>query len=110
MLKDFSELVKERGWTTANHEEPDPDCAALQIVTQSTAFAPQRVLAHAIGLGGFYSSVAAFEAPGAGRTDLPEHATGQLYVRWSDAAHPRYRPREEFQRPLTPWVPVDDPG
>lgn len=84
---------------TINCEQPDPACGPLLLTAEAQELAATRVLVHAIGLGGFYYSVAAFEA-----VDDPM-VTGVLQVRWSDEAHPRYRPAEEFDRPLAPWTP-----
>jgi 3-oxoacyl-[acyl-carrier-protein] synthase II len=91
---------------TINHDDLDPECAPLPVVTEALAHAPGHVLVHAIGLGGFYYSVAAFESPevipGAGQANL----TGMLRVSWSLSAHPRYKPKEMFQKPLVPWRPA----
>lgn len=84
---------------TINHEEPDPDGAPLRVVTQTEDLAHQRVLVHAIGLGGFYYSALALEA-------IPESAaTGTGQVVWSRDGHPHFRPLEPYQRPLEPWAP-----
>jgi 3-oxoacyl-[acyl-carrier-protein] synthase II len=92
---------------TINHEDPDPECGPLAIVSEAVSYAPKRVLVHAIGLGGFYYSAAAFEAPdvmpGGGAPNL----SGMLRVSWSARAHPRYKPKEMFQKPLVPWRPVE---
>ena len=88
---------------TINHEDPDPACGPLRIVTYPEQLAVQRVLVHAIGLGGFYYSSAAFE-------HLPEtgRPTGLMQVRWSDDHNPKFAPAEEYSRPLVPWSPRQD--
>jgi 3-oxoacyl-[acyl-carrier-protein] synthase II len=86
---------------TINHDEPDPACGPIRVVTKAEPFAPQRVLVHSIGLGGFYYSAAAFEAV----PDDALHKTGFLQVRWSEGAGLRFHPEEEFQKPLEPWSP-----
>ena len=58
---------------------------------------------HAIGLGGFYSSAAAFE-----RDAEPRRLTGTLQVRWSEDHSPKFPPAEEYTRPLSPWDPRRD--
>jgi 3-oxoacyl-[acyl-carrier-protein] synthase II len=58
---------------TINHDDPDPACGPLPVVTEALAHSPKHVLVHAIGLGGFYYSVAAFEAPGV----LPSGGSGR---------------------------------
>jgi 3-oxoacyl-[acyl-carrier-protein] synthase II len=89
---------------TINHEEVDPDCRALRIVTEAASFRPRRVLLHAIGLGGFYSSAAALAAV----NEVESERTGIHTVQWSEGGHPRFTPAAEFQRPLTPWRPRSD--
>jgi 3-oxoacyl-(acyl-carrier-protein) synthase len=96
---------------TINHDDPDPECGPLAVVTDALAHAPSRVLVHAIGLGGFYYSAAAFEAPEL--TQLQSGAawqnlSGVLRVTWSMRAHPRYKPTEMFQKPLVPWRSTED--
>ncbi len=91
---------------TINHDDPDPACGALPVVTEALAHAPQRVLVHAIGLGGFYYSAAAFEAPMVRPGAFGEAMSGTMRVSWSVAAHPRYKPSELFQKPLVPWRPA----
>lgn len=86
---------------TINHEDPDPACGPIRVVTEAETVFPQRVLVHAIGLGGFYYSAAAFEAV----QDDASNVTGLLQVRWSQGANPRFLPVEEFQKPLLPWEP-----
>lgn len=87
---------------TINHDDPDPACGPLRVVTAAEEFSPTRVLVHSIGLGGFYYSAAAFEADGRrGRTGLHR-------VRWSDEHHPKFAPAEEYTQPLTPWEPRSD--
>jgi 3-oxoacyl-[acyl-carrier-protein] synthase II len=88
---------------TINHEEPDPECGPLRVVTAAEASLPRRVLVHSIGLGGFYYSAAAFEAvPG------PARQTGTLRVRWSEGHNPKFLPADDYQRRLTPWEPRGD--
>jgi 3-oxoacyl-[acyl-carrier-protein] synthase II len=48
---------------TINHEEPDPACGPLRMVTQAETCGPKNVLVHSIGLGGFYYSCGALAAP-----------------------------------------------
>jgi 3-oxoacyl-[acyl-carrier-protein] synthase II len=87
---------------TINHEDPDPACGPLRVVTSPEPFAVRRVLVHAIGLGGFYYSAAAFERPEGQRQ------TGFQQVRWSDDHNPKFAPAEEYTRPLAPWEPRRD--
>jgi 3-oxoacyl-[acyl-carrier-protein] synthase II len=87
---------------TINHDEPDPECGPLHVVTSPESLEVERVLVHAIGLGGFYYSAAAFERAPAARS------TGLLQVKWSDAHNPKFAPAEDYQRPLTPWEPRSD--
>ncbi|HEX8650840.1 MAG TPA: beta-ketoacyl-[acyl-carrier-protein] synthase family protein [Pyrinomonadaceae bacterium] len=47
---------------TINHEEPDPACGPLRVVTRADSFGPKKVLVHSIGLGGFYYSCGALTA------------------------------------------------
>ena len=86
---------------TINHEEPDPACGPIRVVTAREDVASERVLVHAIGLGGFYYSVGAFAAVGGDAAD----ATGLHRVVWSQDGSPRFEPAEEFQKPLAPWHP-----
>jgi 3-oxoacyl-[acyl-carrier-protein] synthase II len=88
---------------TINHEDPDPACGELRIVTRSETIGINRVLTHAIGLGGFYYSAAAFEQPAADRRQ-----TGLLQVKWSGEHNPKFAPAEEYQKPLEPWSPRQD--
>jgi 3-oxoacyl-(acyl-carrier-protein) synthase len=88
---------------TINHDDPDPECGDLRVVTTAEAIPVERVLVHAIGLGGFYYSAAAFERPAAAR-----RATGMMSVKWSDEHHPKFAPADEYLRPLTPWEPRQD--
>jgi 3-oxoacyl-[acyl-carrier-protein] synthase II len=88
---------------TINHEDPDPQCGPLRVVTSAETLAVDRVLTHAIGLGGFYYSAAAFERAPEGRGQ-----TGYLQVKWSDGHNPKFTPVEEFSRPLRPWAPRQD--
>ncbi len=46
---------------TINHDALDPACGSLQVVTEARELAIERCLVHAIGMGGFYYSAAAFE-------------------------------------------------
>ncbi|MCB0216233.1 MAG: beta-ketoacyl-[acyl-carrier-protein] synthase family protein [Caldilineae bacterium] len=46
---------------TINHDALDPACGPLQVVTRLRAMPIERCLVHAIGMGGFYYSAAAFE-------------------------------------------------
>ena len=90
---------------TINHEQPDPACGPIHVITKAIEAWPSRVLVHSIGLGGFYYSVGAFEtaeAPGKGMQ------SGIIEVRWSTLHHPRFQPADEFQKPLTPWKPRHD--
>ena len=89
---------------TINHDRPDPKCGPIRVLTERTELFPSRVLTHSIGLGGFYYSVGAFEAPAA----ADDQATGFHQVKWSDRQHPRFTPTEEFQKPLVPWQPRRD--
>jgi 3-oxoacyl-[acyl-carrier-protein] synthase II len=88
---------------TINHDDPDPACGALRVVTEAEWVQPERVLVHSIGLGGFYYSAAAFER----QPDLGRY-TGLMRVRWSEGHNPKFAPAEEYQRPLTPWEPRFD--
>jgi hypothetical protein len=88
---------------TINHEEPDPACGPLRVVTAAEPTGPERVLVHSIGLGGFYYSAAAFE-----REPEITNQTGLMSVRWSEQHNPRFAPAEEYTRPLTPWEPRYD--
>ena len=87
---------------TINHEDPDPECGALNVTTVAEASRPARVLVHAIGLGGFYYSAAAFERPAAAEGG---RGTGLLKVEWSKGHNPKFAPAEEFTKPLEPWGP-----
>lgn len=89
---------------TINHEELDPACEPLRVQTKPEELDLRRVLVHSIGLGGFYYSAAAF-----GRyfdKDLAQ--TGAVRVQWSEEQHPKFKPSEEFQKPLEPWKPRSD--
>lgn len=90
---------------TINHEDPDPECGPIRVLTEAETFFPQRLLVHSIGLGGFYYSVVALEAV----EDHSTMKTGAQRVRWSDHHHPKFQPVEEFQVPLDPWEPRSDP-
>jgi 3-oxoacyl-[acyl-carrier-protein] synthase II len=92
-------IRRESAPPTINCEDQDPACGPLRIVREAERCAPSKVLMHSIGLGGFYYSVAAFE-----RLELPDaNVTGAHHVVWSEGAHRRYTPAEEYQKPLTPW-------
>jgi 3-oxoacyl-[acyl-carrier-protein] synthase II len=89
---------------TINHENPDPSCGAIRVVTKPQQKPAGPVLVHSIGLGGFYYSSAVFvPAP---VKESPQ--TGFHQVQWSKGIHPRFQPAEEFQKPLTPWSPRRD--
>jgi 3-oxoacyl-[acyl-carrier-protein] synthase II len=47
---------------TINHDNPDPVCGAMRVVTRAEACSPKNVLVHAIGFGGFYYSCGALTA------------------------------------------------
>jgi 3-oxoacyl-[acyl-carrier-protein] synthase II len=87
---------------TINHTDPDPECAGLRVVTEAEKCDPKRVLVHAIGLGGFYYSVAAFQAPA-----FDANMTGRFVVKWS-GGQGRFKPASDFTGPLTPWKPRSD--
>jgi len=91
---------------TINHVEPDPEAPPLRIVTRAESVAPDRVLVHSIGFGGFYYSAAAFEHPGDADAEAEDVTTGKSSVVWSARGHPRFRPTEEFTRPLEPMRPA----
>jgi 3-oxoacyl-[acyl-carrier-protein] synthase II len=93
---------------TINHDRLDPAMPRLRVVTQHEHVAPERVLVHAIGLGGFYYSVAGFAEPEAAKDGGREAQTGAGRVVWSAKGHPRFRPVERFHKPLTPWQPRRD--
>jgi 3-oxoacyl-[acyl-carrier-protein] synthase II len=88
---------------TINHDDPDPACGALPVATNVEMLWPQRVLVHAIGLGGFYYSAAAFEMVSA-----DSGKSGLQQVKWSDLQNPKFMPKEEYQKPLRPWLPRSD--
>jgi 3-oxoacyl-[acyl-carrier-protein] synthase II len=90
---------------TINHDDPDPDCGPLRVVTAAEASNPRRVLVHSIGLGGFYYSAAAFESTSNAR---PHRRSGMLSVKWSEGHHPKFTPTGEYMRPLVPWEPRQD--
>jgi 3-oxoacyl-[acyl-carrier-protein] synthase II len=85
---------------TINHDDPDPECGPIRVVTAPEETWPDRVLVHSIGLGGFYYSAAAFEGVSA---DTGQ--TGMFQVKWSELQNPKFQPADEFQRPLKPWKP-----
>ena len=86
---------------TINYDEPDPACGPLQVVTEALIMPVQRVLVNAIGLGGFYYSVAAFEACESGAAS----SSGIIRAKWSAQHHPRFLPADEFHAPIEPWSP-----
>ncbi len=47
---------------TINHENPDPACGPIRVVTEADSCEPKHVLVHSIGFGGFYYSCGAFSA------------------------------------------------
>jgi 3-oxoacyl-[acyl-carrier-protein] synthase II len=83
---------------TINHEEPDPACGPIRVVTQAESFPISNVLVHSIGLGGFYYSCGAFAAPNgdarAGRNQDGANASGSL--------------NKEPERPFAPWKAYKD--
>lgn len=87
---------------TINLTDPDPECAGLRVVTEAEKCDPKRVLVHAIGLGGFYYSCAAFQAPA-----FDANMTGRFVVKWS-GGQGRFKPASDFTGPLTPWKPRSD--
>ena len=48
---------------TLNCDKLDPDCGPLRIVREPATIDASRILVHSVGLGGFYYSAAAIEAP-----------------------------------------------
>jgi 3-oxoacyl-[acyl-carrier-protein] synthase II len=92
---------------TINHDEPDPACGELPVVTEAVAHRANRAIVHSIGIGGFYYSAAAFERPGVIPGGESGIMTGMTRVGWSQSAHPKYKPTEEFQAPLKPWRSVE---
>jgi 3-oxoacyl-[acyl-carrier-protein] synthase II len=88
---------------TINHDDPDPSCGELRVVTAAEQVSVQRVLVHSIGLGGFYYSAAAFEPE-----PVDSNRTGMMRVRWRDEHNPRFLPTDEYTRPLNPWAPRSD--
>ncbi len=89
---------------TINHDELDPECGPVAVLTETKQLDPARAIVHSIGLGGFYYSVAAFSVPPSDESAV----TGELTVRWSAGATSRFKPAEDFQKPLTPWKPRRD--
>ena len=85
---------------TINHEDPDPECGPLRVVTTAEKLDPERILLNAIGFGGFYYSCLALESP-----EWDGASSGLIQARWSAQQHPRFRPAEEFHHPLVPWSP-----
>lgn len=47
---------------TINHQETDPACGPIRVVTEAESYDIRNVLVHSIGLGGFYYSCGAFSA------------------------------------------------
>jgi 3-oxoacyl-[acyl-carrier-protein] synthase II len=47
---------------TINHDNTDPACGAIRVVTKAEACSPKNVIVHAIGFGGFYYSCGALAA------------------------------------------------
>ncbi|HPF62952.1 MAG: beta-ketoacyl synthase [Gemmatimonadales bacterium] len=90
---------------TINLDVPDPACGPLRLSATAEEAPVRRALVHSIGLGGFYYSAAALEAP----PQRQVAKTGLQQVRWSEDHNPKFRPAEEFTRPLTPWEPRFDP-
>jgi len=88
---------------TINHDDPDPACGALRVVTAAESRPVDNVLVHSIGLGGFYYSGAVFAG-----VDDELMRTGLLQVRWSEQEHPRFQPSPAFDQPLRPWAPRAD--
>jgi 3-oxoacyl-[acyl-carrier-protein] synthase II len=83
---------------TINHEEPDPACGPIRVVTEAESFPISNVLVHSIGLGGFYYSCGAFSAPNAsGRADLNQEG-----VKAPPSSF------EEPERPFVPWRAYKD--
>ncbi len=91
---------------TINHDEPDENCGPIEVLTETKQLDPSRSIVHSIGLGGFYYSVAAFAVPPSEASSV----TGELTVRWSAGATSRFKPAEDFQKPLIPWAPRCDEG
>lgn len=91
---------------TINLEALDPACGSMRVITKAVDLWPKRVLVHAIGLGGFYYSSAAFASarPSGGHGD----ETGRFEVRWSGKQQGKFKPAGEFNRPLVPWRPRQD--
>jgi 3-oxoacyl-[acyl-carrier-protein] synthase II len=56
---------------TINCDRPDPACGPLSLSDQAQPRPLRRILTHAIGFGGFYYSVGAFEALNGHRQDEP---------------------------------------
>ena len=93
-------LMLRRGMVppTINCDDPDPACGPIRVVTKPLASAPERVLMHAIGFGGFYYSAAAFEALPSGASSK----TGLLQATWSTEVQ-KFRPHPRFEQPVEPW-------
>ena len=83
---------------TINHEEPDPACGPIRVVTEAESFPISNVLVHSIGLGGFYYSCGAFSAPN-GSIRAEGNQDG---VKASQSSF------EEPERPFVPWKAYKD--
>jgi len=99
-------LTLRRGtiFPTINHDNADPECAPLRVITKPLILWPRTALVHSIGLGGFYYSVGAFETT----RDDDLQVTGLHQVKWSELQHKRFKPADEFQKTLAPWEARSD--
>ncbi len=99
-------LTLRRGtiFPTINHDNPDPECAPMRVITEPIDLWPRTALVHSIGLGGFYYSVGAFETT----RDDDAAVTGIHQVKWSELQHKRFKPADEFQKMLEPWEARSD--
>ncbi|MCA8942142.1 MAG: beta-ketoacyl-[acyl-carrier-protein] synthase family protein [Planctomycetes bacterium] len=89
---------------TINCDKLDPQCGKLNVSKEARERFPRRAIVHAIGLGGFYYSVGAFES-----IERPDAmVSGAMQVSWSAEAHPRFQPSDKFREPLKPWRPRAD--
>ncbi len=77
---------------TINHEEADPACGPIRVVTKPESYPISNVLVHSIGLGGFYYSCGAFSSPNNGRNDK-QSAAGN---------------GSQEERPFAPWKAYKD--
>ncbi|MBA3766197.1 MAG: beta-ketoacyl-[acyl-carrier-protein] synthase family protein [Acidobacteria bacterium] len=85
---------------TINHQEPDPACGPIRVVTKSESMSIRNVLVHSIGLGGFYYSCGALTAP----NGLSEAAQGQ-----SGSANGGSSIADvDDERPFVPWKAYKD--